>query len=56
MAGGSEYTDSRRNFILQQGLDRPAQESCPVRFSAFMFQPRLSGKGSEGITPLPLVP
>lgn len=43
MAGGSEYPDSRRNFILQQGLDAPAQESCPVRFSALMFQPRLIG-------------
>ena len=43
MAGGSEYPDSRRNFILQQGLDTPAQESCPVRFSALMFQPRLVG-------------
>jgi len=43
MAGGSENPDSKRNFILQQGLDRPAQESCPVRFSALMFQPRLVG-------------
>jgi len=43
MAGGLEYTDSKRNFILQQGLERPAQESCPVRFSALMFQPRLLG-------------
>jgi hypothetical protein len=43
MAGGSEIPDSRRNFILQQGLDTPAQESCPARFSALMFQPRLVG-------------
>ncbi len=43
MAGGSENPDSERNFILQQGLDIPAQESCPVRFSALMFQPRLVG-------------
>jgi len=43
MAGGSEHPDSKRNFILQQGLDSPAQESCPVRFSALMFQPRLVG-------------
>ncbi len=43
MAGSSEVTDSRKNFILQQGLDPPAQESCPVRFSALMFQPRLLG-------------
>lgn len=43
MASGSENTDSRRNFILQQGLETPAQEKCPVRFSALMFQPRLVG-------------
>ena len=43
MAGGSGNPDSRRNFILQQGLDTPAQEGCSVRFSALMFQPRLVG-------------
>jgi hypothetical protein len=43
MAGGSEHPDSRRNFILQQGLDTPAQESCALRFSALMFQPRMVG-------------
>ena len=43
MAGGSENPDSKGNFILQQGLERLAQESCPVRFSALMFQPRLLG-------------
>jgi len=43
MAGGSEDADSGRNFILQQGLDTPAQESCPARFSALMFQSRLVG-------------
>jgi hypothetical protein len=43
MADGLEYPDSKRNFILQQGLERPAQESCPIRFSALMFQPRLLG-------------
>jgi hypothetical protein len=35
--------DAKRNFILQQGLDAPAEESCPVRFSALMFQPRVVG-------------
>ncbi len=35
--------DGKRNFILQQGLDMPAPESCPVRFSALMFQPRVVG-------------
>lgn len=43
MAGGSVNPDTRRNFILQQGLDAPPQEGCPVRFSALMFQPRLIG-------------
>lgn len=38
-----KHPDARRNFILQQGLDPPAQESCPVRFSALMFQPRVVG-------------
>lgn len=43
MEGGSIRPDPRRNFILQQGLDAPARESCPVRFSALMFQPRVVG-------------
>lgn len=43
MPGRSENSDSKRNFILQQGLDAPAQEGCPVRFSALMFQPWLIG-------------
>lgn len=36
-------TDSMRNFILQQGLRAPAQKSCPLQFSALMFQPRAVG-------------
>jgi hypothetical protein len=43
MEGGSIPPDARRNFILQQGLVAPAQEGCPVRFSALMFQPRVVG-------------
>ncbi len=35
--------DAKRNFILQQGLDAPVEESCPIRFSALMFQPRMVG-------------
>jgi hypothetical protein len=35
--------DAKRNFILQQGLDSPVEESCPIRFSALMFQPRVVG-------------
>jgi len=43
MAVAPKNPDSMRNFILQQGLDAPAQENCPVRFSALMFQPRVVG-------------
>ncbi len=43
MSHESRNADPTRNFILQQGLDAPAQESCPVRFSALMFQPRVVG-------------
>lgn len=43
MTGGSDHPDSRRNFILQQGLCSPAQECCPDQFSALMFQPRILG-------------
>ncbi len=43
MADESKSPDSRRNFILQQGLGTPAQEGCPARFSALMFQPRVVG-------------
>lgn len=35
--------DAVGNFILQQGLDMPVEESCGVRFSALMFQPRVVG-------------
>ncbi|HSD73017.1 MAG TPA: DUF4395 family protein [Thermoanaerobaculia bacterium] len=31
----------KRNFILQQGFDDPPRESCGVRYSALMFQPRI---------------
>lgn len=34
---------AERNFILQQGLSAPPAESCPLRFSALMFQPRIVG-------------
>ncbi len=43
MTDGLRSADPRRNFILQQGLDAPAQEGCPARFSALMFQPRVVG-------------
>lgn len=39
-SGGSE---AKRNFILQQGLTEPATETCPIQYSALLFQPRLVG-------------
>ena len=33
----------RRNFILQQGLQEPSPELCPVQYSALQFQPRVVG-------------
>lgn len=39
-----DLTDNaKRNFILQQGFEDPQPLSCPVRFSALLFQPRLVG-------------
>src|SRR5690242_8456977 len=35
--------NSRRNFILQQGLCEPAAATCPRLFSALLFQPRIIG-------------
>lgn len=43
MADDTGSADPRKNFVLQQGLEAPAQESCPARFSALMFQPRVVG-------------
>lgn len=34
---------SKRNFILQQGLDDPGAERCPLAYSALHFQPRVIG-------------
>ena len=34
---------SKRNFILQQGLDDPPREMCSAQFSALQFQPRIVG-------------
>ncbi len=31
----------KRNFILQQGFEEPSAASCPVQYSALLFQPRL---------------
>lgn len=35
--------DAKRNFILQQGLCEPAAGTCPLQYSALLFQPRLVG-------------
>ena len=35
--------DTKRNFILQQGLCEPAAGTCALQYSALLFQPRLIG-------------
>jgi hypothetical protein len=37
----SSARDAKRNFILQQGLCEPAAGTCPLQYSALLFQPRL---------------
>jgi Domain of unknown function (DUF4395) len=37
----SRARDAKRNFILQQGLSEPVAESCPLQYSALLFQPRI---------------
>lgn len=32
---------SKHNFILQQGLDAPSPETCPLQYSSLLFQPRV---------------
>src|SRR4029450_5966280 len=39
----SRARDAKRNFILQQGLSEPVAESCPLQYSALLFQPRVIG-------------
>ena len=39
----SRGRDAKRNFILQQGLSEPVAESCPLQYSALLFQPRVIG-------------
>ena len=39
----SAGADAKRNFILQQGLNEPAADTCPLQYSALLFQPRLIG-------------
>ena len=39
----SHVTDAKRNFIVQQGLHEPSAATCPIQYSALLFQPRLVG-------------
>ena len=39
----SSESNPKRNFILQQGLCEPAAETCPLQYSALLFQPKLVG-------------
>jgi len=39
----ARVSTAKRNFILQQGLPEPPAASCPVQYSALLFQPRLVG-------------
>jgi Domain of unknown function (DUF4395) len=39
----SNESNSKRNFILQQGLCEPAAGTCLLQYSALLFQPRLVG-------------
>ena len=34
---------SEQNFILQQGFGAPTPASCPLQYSALLFQPRIVG-------------
>src|ERR1051326_2118071 len=42
-ADRSNNSNSKRNFILQQGLREPVAGTCPLQYSALLFQPRLIG-------------
>jgi len=39
----SGVPDAKRNFIRQQGLAEPAAGTCPLLYSALLFQPWLVG-------------
>ncbi len=43
MQSKPKQLSAKRNFILQQGLDDPHLETCPLQYSALLFQPRLAG-------------
>jgi hypothetical protein len=43
MENQSKQFTSKRNFILQQGLDDPPMKMCSAQFAALQFQPRIVG-------------
>jgi hypothetical protein len=43
MESTSGVATVKQNFILQQGLPEPPAASCPLQYSALLFQPRLVG-------------
>ena len=38
MESSARVSTLKRNFILQQGFPEPSAASCPVRYSALLFQ------------------
>ncbi len=36
-----DFSVTERNFILQQGFEEPAAQTCHLRYSALAFQPRV---------------
>lgn len=43
MVTSTTVSSSKRNFILQQGLEEPSPETCGGQYSALLFQPRVVG-------------
>ena len=43
MVASATVSSSKRNFILQQGLEEPSAEACGEQYSALLFQPRVVG-------------
>jgi hypothetical protein len=43
MVTSAPVSSSKRNFILQQGLEEPSADTCSRQYSALLFQPRVVG-------------
>ncbi|MGH9460688.1 MAG: DUF4395 family protein [Vicinamibacteria bacterium] len=43
MITSATVSSSKRNYILQQGLEAPSAEVCGGQYSALLFQPRVVG-------------